>query len=124
MLSEGTVIATVATKDINKAKEFYGSTLGLTVAEEKPDGVLYKSGEGKILVYQSGTAGTNQATCASWTVDDVEGAVEELKGKGISFEQYDIPGVTREGDIHVMGPLKAAWFKDPDGNILAVSNGA
>lgn len=124
MLSEGTVVATVAVKDINNAKDFYGNTLGLKVVEEKPDGVMYQSGDGKIFVYQSGTAGTNQATCASWTVDNVEGAVEELKGKGISFEQYDIPGVTREGDIHVMGPLKAAWFKDPDGNILAVGNGA
>jgi hypothetical protein len=81
------------------------------------------SGEGSTLfVYPSEYAGTNKATYASWTVDDVAATVTELKGKGIAFEQYDLPGMTRDGDIHTMGPETAAWFKDPDGNILAISS--
>ena len=64
---------------------------------------------------------TNQATAATWEVDDeLEGVVESLKSKGVTFEHYDMPGVTRDGDVHVTGKSRAAWFKDPDGNILAV----
>lgn len=123
MLSEGTVYATIAVKDINKAKEFYGGTLGLEQASENPGGVTYKSAGGRIFVYASQDAGTNRATYAAWQTEDVESAVNDLKSKGVSFEQYDdLPGATREGDIHLMGDLKAAWFKDPDGNILAVGN--
>ncbi|HSX23665.1 MAG TPA: VOC family protein [Candidatus Saccharimonadales bacterium] len=121
MLSEGTAIATIAVKDLEAAKKFYGDKLGLKQVEsEDPGGVMYASGASKVLVYESSYAGTNQATTASWHVDDLEGTVNELKGKGITFEQYDFPGVTRDGDIHVMGNIKAAWFKDPDGNILAL----
>ena len=122
MLGQGTVFATIAVKDINNAKEFYGKTLGLTQGDENPGGVTYQSGTGRLFVYQAPTAGTNQATCASWEVEDIDGAVAELKGKGITFEHYDFPGGTLEGDIHVMGGMKAAWFKDPDGNILNVSS--
>jgi catechol 2,3-dioxygenase-like lactoylglutathione lyase family enzyme len=122
MLGQGTVFATIAVKDINSAKEFYGKTLGLTQSDENPGGVTYQSGAGRLFVYQAPTAGTNQATCASWEVDDIEGAVTGLKSKGITFEHYDFPGGTLEGDIHVMGGMKAAWFKDPDGNILNVSS--
>lgn len=122
MLGQGTVFATIAVKDINSAKEFYGKTLGLTQSDENPGGVTYQSGAGRLFVYQAPTAGTNQATCASWEVDDIEGAVTGLKSKGITFEHYDFPGGTLEGDIHIMGGMKAAWFKDPDGNILNVSS--
>ncbi len=123
MLGEGTVYATIAVKDINKAKEFYGGTLGLEQADENPGGVTYKSGSSRVFVYPSQYAGTNQATCAAWEVSDIEATVNELKAKGVSFEQYDnMPETTREGDIHVMGDMKAAWFKDPDGNILSIGN--
>jgi len=122
MLGEGNVFATIAVKDINAGKKFYGETLGLKQTDENPGGVTYQSGAGKLFVYESQTAGTGQATCASWEVSDVKAAVADLNGKGISFEHYDFPGGTLEGDIHVMGAIKAAWFKDPDGNILNVSN--
>lgn len=122
MLSEATVFATIAVKDLNAAKVFYGSMLGLLQIDENLGGITYQSGAGKLFIYQATTAGTNQATSASWEVQDIEGVVAELKSKGISFEQYDIPGATREGDILIMGLLKAAWFKDLDGNILSVGN--
>jgi len=84
--------------------------------------VTYESGGGQLFIYESPTAGTNKATCASWEVEDVEAVVAQLKAKGMTFEHYDLPGSERQGDVHVMGPFKAAWFKDPDGNILAVGN--
>lgn len=122
MLSNSTVFATLAVKDIEAAKQFYGGKLGLTMSDENPGGVTYTSGSGKLFVYQAPTAGTNQATSASWGVDNVEATVAELKGKGISFEHYELPGATMEGDVHVIGDMKAAWFKDPDGNILNVAS--
>jgi catechol 2,3-dioxygenase-like lactoylglutathione lyase family enzyme len=108
---------------MDAAAKFYGETLGLEKGMESPGGTFYKSGNSGVFVYPSQYAGSNQATAAAWTVKDVEGAIEGLKAKGVTFEQYDgIPGATREGDLHVMGELKAAWFKDPDGNILNIVN--
>lgn len=122
MLGEGTVFATIAVSDIGKGKAFYGETLGLTQVDENMAGVMYASGEGKLFVYQSPTAGSGQATAASWNVGNIEEVVETLTNKGIVFEHYEFPGATLEGDIHVMGTMKSAWFKDPDGNILAIAN--
>lgn len=123
MLGSNDVCACLAVKDMDAAKKFYGETLGLEAATESPAGTFYKSGNGGVFVYPSSFAGTNQATAAAWMIDDVEGAVEELKAKGVTFEHYDnIPEVTLQGDIHVSGDMKAAWFKDPDGNILNIVN--
>ena len=80
----------------------------------------YTSGNASVLVYQSQFAGTNKATAVTWAVPDLEGAIKDLKAKGVRFEHYDLPGVTRKGDVHGTGKTKAAWFKDPDGNILAL----
>lgn len=122
MLGDKDVYASVAVKDLAKAKEFYGETLGLKQIDENPGGVTYQSGTGKMFVYEAPTAGTNQATSASWLVEDVPSVVSELKAKGIKFEHYDLPGTTAEGDVLVMGDMKAAWFKDPSGNILGLAS--
>jgi catechol 2,3-dioxygenase-like lactoylglutathione lyase family enzyme len=123
MLGDKTAAATVAVKDIEAGKKFYEETLGLTKAEDDPGGILYKSGDSFVFVYQSEFAGTNKATAVSWGVgEDIQSVVDGLKAKGVSFEQYEIPGATHEGDVHVIGDLKAAWFKDPDGNILNITN--
>lgn len=122
MLSDKDVCATIAVSDMAAAAKFYGETLGLEKGMESPGGTFYKSGNSGVFVYQSGTAGTNKATYAAWMVDDVEATAKALKDKGVSFEQYDdLPG-EREGDVHIMGELKAAWFTDPDGNILNIVN--
>jgi len=127
MLGNSTVIAVVAVSDLARGTDFYGGTLDLQASDsDEPGGALYTCGGGsQLLVYESSYAGTNQATAASWQVADIEQEVAELKAKGISFEHYELPNVTLDGDVHVMGSLKAAWFKDPDGNILnVVSRGA
>jgi catechol 2,3-dioxygenase-like lactoylglutathione lyase family enzyme len=124
MLSDKNVHTDIAVKDINKARQFYGETLGLKeVKKDQRGDTIYQSGDSHLKVYQSTSAGTNQATYMSWDVDDVDGVVKELKSKGISFEHYDMPGITLEGDVHVMGSERAAWFKDPDGNVLCVGSG-
>ena len=126
MLSNSPVYATIGVKDMQKAKDFYENTLGLKQAEGGPEdsgGVLYGSGGNtRIFVYESAFGGTNQATSATWIVDDVDKEVSDLKGKGVTFEHYDFPGGELEGDIHVIGSLRSAWFKDPDGNILNMSS--
>lgn len=123
MLENSDVIATVAVKDLQQAKDFYGGVLGLSQTDENPGGVTYTSGTGRVFVYMSPNAGTNKATCANWEVDDLEGIVQQLDEKGVSFEHYDMPGATRDGHIHDWGGMKAAWFRDPSGNILGLSAG-
>ena len=125
MLGAKDAAATLAVSDLARAREFYESTLGLTPVQEDPSAVLYRSGGSTVLVYPSAYAGTNQATAASWAVgDDLDAIVDGLREKGVAFEHYDdLPDTTREGDVHLLGgELKAAWFKDPDGNILNLTN--
>jgi len=125
MLGSKDVMATIAVRDVKVAKKFYEGALGLKLAnDEQPEALEYQSGSSKLLVYQSRYAGTNKATAATWVIEDgMERVVQALKGKGVTFEHYDMPGMTREGDVHVGGNMKAAWFKDPDGNILALISG-
>jgi predicted enzyme related to lactoylglutathione lyase len=124
MLADKDAVATVAVKDLKAAKKFYGDTLGLKPTPvPEPEVFNYKSGNTTVLVYKSQFAGSNKATSITWIVDDVEGTVKDLKARGVSFEHYDFPGMTRKGDVHIAGKSKAAWFKDPDGNILAVVSG-
>ena len=123
MLGDKTAVATLAVKDMDAAKKFYEGTLGLTKANDTPGGILYKSGSSSVFVYPSELAGSNKATAASWGVgEDIASVIAALKAKGVTFEKYDIPGATHDGDVHVMGGLKTAWFKDPDGNILNLVN--
>jgi len=125
MLGNREATANLAVKDIDKARKFYEGTLGLTkVGAEGSELVAYKSGNSTINVYRSEYAGTNKATAVTWMVgNDIEKFVQALKAKGVTFEHYDMPGMTHEGDVHVGGKMKVAWFKDPDGNILNLANG-
>jgi catechol 2,3-dioxygenase-like lactoylglutathione lyase family enzyme len=124
MLGDNDAAATLAVKDMEKARDFYENTLGLAPLQEVPGAMMYKSGNSVVLVYPSEYAGTNQATAASWAVgDDFDAIVDDLKAKGVAFEHYDdLPETTREGDVHIAGEFKAAWLKDPDGNILNLIN--
>jgi catechol 2,3-dioxygenase-like lactoylglutathione lyase family enzyme len=125
MLKDKAVAATLAVSDLDRARGFYEQTLGLEPADENPGAVTYRAGPSFLVVYPSEYAGTNQATGATWAIgDDFDAVVEDLRGKGVRFEQYDLPDTTREGDIHVIGEMRAVWFKDPDGNILSLVNQA
>lgn len=122
MLKNRDAVATIAVKNVEAARKFYEGKLGLTPGgSEEPEVLVYTSGNSKLFVYESQYAGTNKATAVTWLVgDDVEGVVRALKARGVAFEKYDLPGMTRKGDVHVAAKVKAAWFKDPDGNILAI----
>ena len=83
----------------------------------------YQSGKSTIVVYESQFAGTNKATSATWGVgDELDSIVSTLKKKGVPFEHYNMPGAELDGDIHKFGDFRAAWFKDPDGNILHINS--
>jgi catechol 2,3-dioxygenase-like lactoylglutathione lyase family enzyme len=124
MLADRNAQATIAVKDLETAGKFYGETLGLALDGAGDDQVqVYRSGDSRVVVYRSQYAGTNQATSATWGVgEEIERVVGDLKGKGVKFEHYDLPGLTRKGDLHVAGRFRGAWFKDPDGNILHVNS--
>ena len=126
MLRDTDAVATVAVKDLDVAARFYEETLGLSRADaedaEGNETIVFESGDTTINVYRSSFAGTNRATALTWAVDDVNDVVRTLKSKGVTFEHYDLPDTRREGDVHVAGDIKVAWFKDPDGNILSVVN--
>ncbi len=113
--------ATIAVSDLDRAKKFYEGPLGLKRMDERSDGVRYETTGGNwFLVYPSQFAGTAKSTYMSFEVDDVEMAVKELRERGIVFEEYDFPGLkTVDGIAEIQG-AKGAWFKDPDGNIIAV----
>jgi catechol 2,3-dioxygenase-like lactoylglutathione lyase family enzyme len=125
MLGNKDAAANIAVKNLETAKRFYQNTLGLAqVSVEGQELIVFKSGNSTINVYRSQYAGTNQATAMTWVVgEDIEEVVQHLKSKGVAFEHYDMPDMTREGDIHVAGTMKVAWFKDPDGNILNIVSG-
>jgi catechol 2,3-dioxygenase-like lactoylglutathione lyase family enzyme len=123
LLRDTDAVATLAVKDLGVAARFYEGTLGLSrLAAEDNEAILFESGDTTISVYRSSFAGTNKATALTWTVDDVDDVVRALKGKGVTFEHYDLPDTMRQGDVHISGDVKVAWFKDPDGNILSVAN--
>jgi catechol 2,3-dioxygenase-like lactoylglutathione lyase family enzyme len=124
MLGNKDAVANVAVKNLDVAKKFYEGTLGLKQLHvEGGELIVYKSGSSQLNVYVSKFAGTNKATAVTWSLgDELEEEVRALKAKGVTFEHYDMPGMKIEGDIHVAGDMKVAWFKDPDGNILNLVN--
>lgn len=124
MLGKTDVIAMVAVTNLETARNFYEDTLGLSpVGAQDEEVITFRSGDSLFNIYRSGYAGTNQATALSWSVgDQLDNIIQALRAKGVTFEHYDLPGMAREGDVHVIDGIKAAWFKDPDGNILNISN--
>ena len=122
MLGDTNAVANLAVKNLETAKTFYEDTIGLKPVDGEGDElIVFKSGNTTINVYRSQYAGTNKATAVTWALDDLEGAVRMLKAKGVKFEHYDLPGMSRQGDVHVCGDMKVAWFKDPDGNVHGIA---
>ena len=123
MLANANVEPMLPVKDLTAAEKFYEGTLGLKKVHVEPENAItYRSGNTTLVVYRSEYAGTNKGTAALWEIDDVEATVKALRAKGVAFEHYDLPGLSREGDVHRAGTFRVAWFKDPAGNILSVQN--
>jgi len=125
MLSHHDAVANIAVSDMAVARHFYEDTLGLTVsATEGKEQVEYRSGQSTILVYRSEHAGDRQDTALTFPVGDkIDIVARALKAKGVHFEHYDLPQTHIEGDVHVAGEQRIAWFSDPDGNILSMVGG-
>ena len=120
MLSDRPLFATIPATDIDRAKRFYSDRLGMKVTRETPGGVEFESGSTRFLVFPTGSP-RGEHTLASWLVDDIEREVAELRKKGIVFEEYHFPGLeTVHGIAIIEGQERAAWFKDSEGNILAL----
>jgi catechol 2,3-dioxygenase-like lactoylglutathione lyase family enzyme len=122
MLSQDPIIPYIPVANIERARKFYEEKLGFKPASPPGYGVMYESGKGtRFFMYPSAGAGTSKASTAFWEVGDVEAEVVALKAKGVVFEEYDAPGFKTVNSIATGGGAKTAWFKDSEGNILAVS---
>ena len=121
MLQKSPMYAYIPARDIARARKFYEGTLGFKPKAETPGGVVYELGRGTCcFLYPTPNAGTSRASQAFWQVEDIEQEVAELKERGVRFEDYDAPGMKTEDGILTANGARAAWFKDPDGNIFGV----
>jgi catechol 2,3-dioxygenase-like lactoylglutathione lyase family enzyme len=121
MLKERDTYATIPVSDMAKARVFFGETLGLSIARDTEGGVMYRSGSTLFFVYPSRFKAGGH-TQMSWFVNDIKAEVAHLKAKGIKFEEYSVPGLTQVDGIMQSGPgVQTAWFKDPDGNMLGLT---
>ena len=121
MLKNAPMFAYLPVKDLKRARQFYEQKLGLAPKHEMPGGLVYEFARGTAcFMYTTPNAGTSHASQAFWQVEDVEGEVADLKSKGVVFEEYDMPGIKMQNGIATGGGAKTAWFKDTEGNILAI----
>jgi catechol 2,3-dioxygenase-like lactoylglutathione lyase family enzyme len=122
MLKNAPIIPYIPVADVARARKFYKEKIGLKPKEEYAGGVIYECGNGSwVFMYPSRGAGTSKASTAFWAVDDVVAEVEALKANGVVFEEYDMPGIKTVNGIATAGGAKTAWFKDTEGNIIAIS---
>jgi catechol 2,3-dioxygenase-like lactoylglutathione lyase family enzyme len=123
MMNNAVIYPTLPVVDLERAKKFYEGKLGLKViGEDLSPGAMLQAGGGTSLYIYQRAATKADHTAAAFTVKDVEAAVKELKAKGVVFEDIDMPGIKTVGGIATMGDMKGAWFKDTEGNILAVTS--
>jgi catechol 2,3-dioxygenase-like lactoylglutathione lyase family enzyme len=121
MLQKSPMFAYIPAKDVARARRFYEEKLGFVPAKELGGGVSYEfPGGTACFLYPTPNAGTSAASQAFWAVADIEAEVAELKSKGVTFEEYEIPDAPMKNSIVTAGGAKAAWFKDPEGNIMAI----
>jgi predicted enzyme related to lactoylglutathione lyase len=125
MLQNARAAATIPAKDLKRARAFYSEKLGLSPKEERADGLVYELAGGTgFLLFQSSGAPSGTHTQLGFDVKDVAAEVKELKARGLKFEEYDSPGLKTVDGIAEMGGVKGAWFKDSEGNLLAIGQEA
>jgi predicted enzyme related to lactoylglutathione lyase len=122
MLNDSRVEANIPAGDLQRARTFYADKLGLTPVQDLGVNLVYEtSGGTRFNLYETGYAGQAGHTIAQWHVTDIESEVRDLKGKGITFEVYDLPGIDWDGEIATLkGMGRAAWFKDSEGNTMCL----
>jgi catechol 2,3-dioxygenase-like lactoylglutathione lyase family enzyme len=120
MLSKREFHATLPVKDLNRAKKFYADKLGLKPESETPAGVVYRFKDSWFVLFPSSGASSGTFTQGGWETDDIGIDVAELRSRGVVFEEYDMPGFKSVNGIVQTGADRAAWFKDSEGNLLAL----
>lgn len=121
MLHDFPMYAYIPARDVKRARAFYEEKIGLRPREERNGGVVYTFAQGTAcFLYPSPNAGTSQASQAFWSVPDVDALIVALKARGVVFENYDLPGQRSAQGAVTAGGAKAAWFKDSEGNIMAL----
>jgi len=122
MLKDAAIVPYIPVGDMGRARKFYEEKVGLKPKEAYAGGVIYECANGSwVFMYPSPGAGTSKASTLFWSVNDVVAEVAELKARGVVFEEYNYPGLKTENSIATGGGAKTAWFKDSEGNTLAVS---
>ncbi len=120
--ADWTFAVSIPAKDIEGTRKFYEDVLGLKdIVREDPSGILYRAGDSVIGLYPTQFAGTAKHTIGGFLVSDVEASMEDLRARGVTFEEFDMPGLKTENGVATLGDSKVAWFKDPEGNILALT---
>ena len=121
MLQQFPLYAYIPARDLERARRFYEGKLGLVPKQESNGGVVYEFGGGTACcLYPTPNAGTSQASQAFWDVADIDQAIAELEARGVAFEDFDMPGERSPAGAVIAGGAKAAWFKDSEGNFMAV----
>lgn len=121
MMGNYPVVATLPCADLERAKAWYREKLGMEPEHEDAGGAYYDCAEGtRFALFPTPNAGTAQNTQMEWRVPDLPAVVDELRGRGVSFERYDIPGIEWDGDIATFAGYRGCWFKDSEGNTLGI----
>ena len=123
MLGATMVVATIPVSDLERAKAFYGETLGLTMLWENPASVRFRCGEASELSTFRRPGTVTEHTVAHFEVTDIEASVRELEANGVTFLDYTEGPLVTTGHIAQLGPARGAWFRDPDGNTLGLRQG-
>jgi catechol 2,3-dioxygenase-like lactoylglutathione lyase family enzyme len=121
MLKDAPIIAYIPVSDLARARAFYRDKVGLEPKEELEGGLRYECGGSSAFMYVSGGAGTSKASQAFWQVKDLAAEMAELRKRGLVFEEYDMPGLKTTNGVAGGGGTLAAWFKDSEGNIMALA---
>ena len=120
-LQDGQVTCMLPVKDLPRARRFYEESLGLAAGAAKPDGkFVYRCGGTEIALFPKPDGTKAEHTAISFRVDDIAATIRDLKSRGVVFADYDLPGFKTEEHVCVLGAEKAAWFQDPEGNILCL----
>jgi catechol 2,3-dioxygenase-like lactoylglutathione lyase family enzyme len=129
VLEDGKVATRIPVRDLQRSRKFYAEKLGLEPSEERPGGLLYRCSEGEFALFESAGAASGNHTQMGWEVEDIEATVEQLRARGVVFEEYDFPGLKTfngiaeiEGNYPSKGGVgeRAAWFRDVDGNLFGI----
>jgi catechol 2,3-dioxygenase-like lactoylglutathione lyase family enzyme len=120
MLKNARIQTTLPVQDLSRARTFYSTKLGLEPVEAPPAGLVYECSGGRFLLFPSQGKPSGTHTQVGFAVDNIEAEVRDLKQRGLTFEEYDFPGLKTVGGIATTGSNKAAWFKDSEGNLLGV----